>query len=272
MSATTSNLHDQFHAMLQNMRQAPLQSPPPIAQPQLPTPQAIVLAGGNAKHADTVALSGGGQKDNISKFFKKHWGKILALCIIVVVVTVFVARYFITKRKKNKQLKEASEDQENIQWEQFFNVPQGQQPQLPQQAQQLHQPRPFQQAPPLSEAQPHHRPTQQQQPQGQQQQQPQAQPRPSQRVPPQIQQITAQLNGNNGPVIQSQAPTASPTASPTAAPAPVDPRIEAIGLRIPKKESKEKENDLPKPDTDVTGKSVAPVAPKGVEIDSIVTA
>lgn len=78
-----------------------------------------------------------------------------------------------------------------------------------------------------------------------------------------MQQITAQLNGNNGPVIQSQA-VGAPAA-------PVDPRIEAIGLRIPKKEAKEKENDLPKPDTDVTGKSIAPAAPKGVEIDEIVT-
>ena len=284
MSATTSNLHDQFHAMLQNMRQAPLQ-PPPV-QPQVPPPQTIVLTGG--KPADTVSLSGGGQKDNISKFFKKHWGKILALCIIVVVVTVFVARYFITKRKKNKKLKEASEDQENIQWEQFFNVPaQGASPppqlQLPQ-SQQQNPSRPA--FPPLSEAQPHqpqqqphHRPPHQQPQQPHQQQQPQQphqqqqpqqpqqphqqpqQPRPSQRVPPQVQQITAQLN--NGPIIQSQA-VGTPAA-------PVDPRIEAMGIRVPKKEPKDKENDLPKPDTDVSGKIVTPAAPKGTEIDDIVT-
>lgn len=53
-----------------------------------------------------------------------------------------------------------------------------------------------------------------------------------------------------------------------------DPRFAAMGIRLPKKASKEKETDMPKPDTDTNGKIVAADAnkPKGVAIAEIVTA
>ena len=269
MSAATSNLHDQFHAMLQTMKQTP--APPVLAATQplsggaitpLPAPPSAVVVN---------------QKDNIGAFFKKHWGKILALCIIVVVVTVFVARYFISKRKKNMKLKEAHQDQENIQWEQYFGneqaalpSPQGPQGQV---------------APP------------------QQQPQPQQPSRPSQRpaVPPQIQQIQAQLNGSlqqqphsqhspqqqpHHQQLQQQAPAPqrppvpplsavqpAGASAPSAPPAqPVDPRLAAAGISLPQRQPKEKEAELPKSDTDQRGEPVKPTQPAGRVIDDIVVA
>ena len=307
-AAATSNLHDQFHAMLQNMRQTP--SPPgvgssgnPSPVPGVSVPQMQQLQTLPQTVPQLQPLTGGAsQKDNIGMFFKKHWGKILALCIIVVVITVFLARYFISKRKKNKQIKEAHEGQENIQWEQYFNSeptkpqqqqieflpkpqvsfqqhagPQKQQQQQhhapPQQQQQQHHAPPQHQQqqqqhhapPPQHQPQQHHAPPQQ--PQPQQQQQP-ASGRPPQRpsVPPQIQQISAQLNG-----VQSQAPSAVQPASRVATAEP-DPRIAALGLQVPPhRESKEKENDFPKPDTNTRPKTGDQKPPAQV-VDEIVVA
>ena len=305
MSAATSNLHDQFHAMLQNMKQAP-------APAVLPAPTQPILSGGALSPLPAPPGAGSGvvavpQKDNIGTFFKKHWGKILALCIIVVVVTVFVARYFISKRKKNRKLKEAHQDQENIQWEQYFGGEDA-----------AAAPQIASSAPPQQPPQQQLPQAQQQLPQPQQQQQlPQAQGsnRPSQRgVPPQIQQIQAQLANSaqaqaqaqvppqpqanrvhqtpqqqvpplsavqqpppqpqQAPQQQQQAPPQQPRPQPQApAPAaPVDPRLAAAGISLPQRQAKEKEADIPKADTDQRGKPVEPVQPVGKVIDDIVIA
>ena len=283
MSAATSNLHDQFHAMLQNMKQAP-------APAVLPAPTQPILSGGvvpapPGAGSGVVAVP---QKDNIGTFFKKHWGKILALCIIVVVVTVFVARYFISKRKKNRKLKEAHQDQENIQWEQYFGGEDAAAPQIASSA-------------------PPQQPSQQQLPQ------PQGSNRPSQRgVPPQIQQIQAQLANSaqaqaqvppppqanrvhqtpqqqvpplsavqqplpqlqqaQAPQQQQQQQQPRPQPQAPAPAASVDPRLAAAGISLPQRQAKEKEADIPKADTDQRGKPVEPVQPVGKVIDDIVIA
>ena len=296
MSAATSNLHDQFHAMLQNMKQTVPPAPSAPLVPSSPLPplgNSSGLAGG-AAGGSVVSVT---QKDNIGAFFKKHWGKILALCIIVVVVTVFVARYFISKRKKTRKLKEAHQDQENIQWEQYFA---GDAPAagggsngspVPQIAASSAPAVSASNAPAVSAGNFG------------------GQGRPSQRggVPPQIQQIQAQLNAGAGvggspfqqpprpqqdvpplsrvsvqqqappqqqvqqqPPPQQQQPKVQP--QPPPAPAPVDPRLAAAGVSIPQRQPKEKEADLPKADTDQRGRAVEPSQPVGKVVDDIVVA
>ena len=304
MSAATSNLHDQFHAMLQNMKQAPA---PPSNLPTGLSGGALVgsNSGGGLTSSVGQSVAVVTQKDNIGLFFKKHWGKILALCIIVVVVTVFMARFFISKRKKNRKLKEAQEGQENIQWEQYFagggpGAPSTQTsaPQLPSFAPQQphqqphHQPQQQQQQQPQQPQQQQPQQPQQQQQQQQPQQQQQQQQRPSQRsIPVQIQQISAQLHGgsvgapaqpsNNAPgggvvpprsaVVVPATPAAQAAQAAQAAPAP-DPRIAAAGINIPQRQPKEKEADIPKSDTDHRGKPLDATPPTGKVIDQIVVA
>jgi hypothetical protein len=52
----------------------------------------------------------------------------------------------------------------------------------------------------------------------------------------------------------------------------MDPRLAAAGITIPQRQPKEKEAEIPKPDTDQRGKPVEASQPAGRVIDDIVVA
>jgi len=91
-------------------------------------PAVGVAAAVNAIPVATLAESqvgslvgGGDEVGGAGNFFKAHWGKIIIVTLVLVVITIFIVRTALVAKAKKKSTLGEEKKEEDVQWERYFD-------------------------------------------------------------------------------------------------------------------------------------------------------
>jgi cell division septation protein DedD len=127
-TGAASNLQTQFTGLLQQM-EATKNAPVALSAPAVPAVPAALTAPGSYSPAlsspggDSVVSSASraSQHCGVAGFFKRHWGKIMALMVIVIIITVIAVRMALMKRAHKQNQDDSQDEQENMEWEEVLD-------------------------------------------------------------------------------------------------------------------------------------------------------
>ena len=123
------NITDTFNGMLRKMTSAPPTASTGVSPiPQMGKPAVGVAAAVNAIPVATLAESqvgslvgGGDEVGGAGNFFKAHWGKIIIVTLVLVVITIFIVRTALVAKAKKKSTLGEEKKEEDVQWERYFD-------------------------------------------------------------------------------------------------------------------------------------------------------